>query len=148
MVPLASQAHLAVKLKPGASGSQRPSPSQTNLTVQAVGHASGARSRLCGHAHWLLSAFCRQQPQVQPPCYPQTSSRALEARTRPVCTVEKGAEVNRHCTSNIAINNYFYISFRSYIYAARVHIAPTRRGAERSAPPIVEATVLPTGAEL
>ena len=39
-----------VLVKPGASGSQRPSPSQTNLTVQAAGHASGVRSRLCGHA--------------------------------------------------------------------------------------------------
>ena len=83
-----------VMVKPGASGSQRPSPSQTNLTVQATGHASGARSRLCGHAHWLLSAFCRHgSPKSSPHAThkPQVEPKRLALDL--YLWVEEGAEV-------------------------------------------------------
>ena len=45
---------------------------------------------------------------------------------------------DRHCTSNIAINISIFHLGLIRIYAALAHIAPTL--AERSAPPIVEAT--------
>ena len=47
---------------------------------------------------------------------------------------------DRHCTSNIAINISIFHLGLIYTRRARAHTAPTRRGAERSAPPIVEAT--------
>ena len=52
-----------------------------------------------------------------------------------LCSRVYGISGDRHCTSNIAINISIF-----HLGRARIYIAPTRRGAERSAPPIVEAT--------
>ena len=52
---------------------------------------------------------------------------------------------DRHCTSNIAINISIFHLGLIYTRRARIVPGPARRGAERSAPPIVEATALPTG---